>query len=189
MIQDQVAKAFRELSSDSGSGLPAGFLGFTAAKTAPDGWLVRDGSKKKRSDYPDLFNAIGVTYNTGGEAADEFRLPDGLGRSVIGSGAGSGLTSRAVGVKVGEEAHVLATSEIPAHQHYMYNTDQVGNTDVIPDANTYAPWWVFNSGFNESYLARGTSTPSTLVLTSLTGGGGSHNNMQPSIAHLPIIKT
>ncbi|MET3225716.1 hypothetical protein ABIE85_001457 [Bradyrhizobium diazoefficiens] len=42
-------------------------------------------------------------------------LPKTLGRALGIAGSGSGLTSRALGVAVGEETHLLATSEIPAH--------------------------------------------------------------------------
>lgn len=42
---------------------------------AMPGWLFCDGSIVNRSDYPALFAAIGVRYNTTGETSLQFRLP------------------------------------------------------------------------------------------------------------------
>lgn len=42
----------------------------------PAGLLLENGTVKDRATYPALFAAIGTTFNTGGEAADEFRLPN-----------------------------------------------------------------------------------------------------------------
>jgi len=42
----------------------------------PAGWVAADGSLLFRDDHPDLFDAIGTTFNTGGETAAEFRLPN-----------------------------------------------------------------------------------------------------------------
>lgn len=44
--------------------------------TLPSGLLPADGSLVNRDDYPRLFDAIGTTYNTGGESGTQFRLPN-----------------------------------------------------------------------------------------------------------------
>lgn len=64
--------------------IPAGFL-MPSARTGavPSGWLLCDGTTKLRSDYPDLFAAISTTYNTGGEAGTEFRLPNLKGKTIV----------------------------------------------------------------------------------------------------------
>lgn len=48
---------------------------FLGTGTPPPGLLEADGSLLNRADYPDLFAAIGTTYNTGGETSATFRLP------------------------------------------------------------------------------------------------------------------
>lgn len=65
--------------SQLGPSLPAGLKAQFAGQVPPDGWLKRNGAVLKRATYAALFAAIGTAYNTGGEASDEFRLPDDRG--------------------------------------------------------------------------------------------------------------
>lgn len=44
--------------------------------TPPTGYLLCDGSVVSQAAYPDLFTAIGTAFNTGGEGAGNFRLPN-----------------------------------------------------------------------------------------------------------------
>lgn len=83
------------------------------------------------------------------------------GRTIVGAGAGNGLTPRTNGEVGGEEAHTLVVGEIPAHTHEVTFTDHNGTpTKIDYSANEY--------GFTN---AKETS--------SSTGGGLPHNNMQP----------
>lgn len=63
-----------------------------------------------RSEWPELFEAIGTNYG----AADEehFSLPNAVGRCIIGAGTGYELGS--IG---GEAEHVLTVNELPVHNH------------------------------------------------------------------------
>lgn len=54
-----------------------------AATTLSKGWLFCDGSIVNRSDYPELFAAIGFTYGKT-LVNGQFRLPDMRGRTIIG---------------------------------------------------------------------------------------------------------
>jgi microcystin-dependent protein len=101
-----------------------------------------------------------------GNGTTTFNVPDRRGRAGIGAGAGSGLTERAAGATSGEETHLLTIAEMPAHDH--------GN----PVTNLIAA----------SGLAAG---PNINIQTGAqsTGGGGTHNNMQPSIVLNYYIKT
>jgi microcystin-dependent protein len=90
-----------------------------AGSTAPSGWLICDGTKQLRATYAALFAVIGTTYNTGGELATEFRLPDMRQRVAIGAGdnpavAGAGVALAAVG---GTASYTLTISELPQHDH------------------------------------------------------------------------
>lgn len=60
----------------------AGFISAFAGSTAPSGWLVCDGSAISRTDYADLFTAIGTTYGTG-DGSTTFNLPDLSGKQPI----------------------------------------------------------------------------------------------------------
>jgi hypothetical protein len=54
----------------------AGMAVVWPAALVPVGWLEAAGQTVPIADHPDLFDAIGTTFNTGGEPAGEFRLPD-----------------------------------------------------------------------------------------------------------------
>ena len=65
---------------------PPGFVGMTAAASAPTGWLLCDGASYLRTTYPDLFAAIGTAYGTAD--GTHFNVPDMRGmfpRGVTGS--------------------------------------------------------------------------------------------------------
>lgn len=63
--------------------LPAGMVMYFANSTAPQGWFQCDGSAKSRTNYVDLFNAIGTTYGTG-DGATTFNIPDFRGQFLRG---------------------------------------------------------------------------------------------------------
>lgn len=147
-----------------GSGGGAGSLigeirafAFTDLATYAPGWLACDGSSVLRSSYSTLFDVIGTTF--GSVDGTHFNLPDFRGRMVIGAGAGSGLTTRALGDIGGEETHILSITEMPAHTHseHVYAPTSTGGTSVV-EAN--------RAGGN----AKNTGS---------TGSGAAHQNMSP----------
>ena len=87
----------------------------------------------------------------------------GAGRVLVGK-ASSGTFATA-GATMGEEAHTLTVAEMPSHSH---------TKTVIPKDNV---WAAPNEGWNYSFTSGTTYQHST----DATGGGGSHNNIQPSI--------
>jgi microcystin-dependent protein len=93
-----------------------GDLKVSAAATAPPGWLVCQGQNLLRTDYPALFAAIGVAY--GSVDGTHFNIPDYQGRTILGAGAGSGLTLRSRGTKYGNEnhSHSVAGLSVPGLQ-------------------------------------------------------------------------
>jgi len=48
----------------------------SAGGALQSGWLLCDGALYTSAAQPGLFAAIGTTYNVGGEAPGEFRVPD-----------------------------------------------------------------------------------------------------------------
>lgn len=53
----------------------AGFIATFAGSVTPIGWLACDGSAISRTDYADLFAAIGTTYGSG-DGSTTFNIPD-----------------------------------------------------------------------------------------------------------------
>jgi hypothetical protein len=74
---------------------PSGTLLTFAGSTAPDGWLLCDGSAVSRTTYARLFAAISTTYGNG-DGALTFNIPD--LRGVYPRGAGTNSTANYGGV-------------------------------------------------------------------------------------------
>lgn len=145
-----------------------------AGTTIPDpNWLFCDGASVLRADYPDLFAVIGTTF--GAADSSHFNLPDMRGRSPVGAGTGSGLSSRAVGDSFGEEAHQLTVAELAAHTH----TD-AGHTHVEGTAAPAVGAAITGVPVPSAVPSAGV-TGSGSASISTDGGDQAHNNMQPSL--------
>ena len=73
-----------------GSGSEIGSVTAFAMPTPPEGWLICDGSAVSRTDYADLYAAIGTVWGHGDQIAT-FNLPDLRGEFVRGFDAGRGV--------------------------------------------------------------------------------------------------
>lgn len=72
---------------------PTGVVAWTAASSAPTGWLLCDGSAVSRTTYAGLFSAIGTTFGTG-DGSTTFNVPDLRETGIVGVGTrGSGVTA------------------------------------------------------------------------------------------------
>jgi microcystin-dependent protein len=80
---------------------PTGGLMAFAGSTAPNGWLVCDGTAISRSTYSALYTVIGTTYGIG-DGTTTFNLPDLRGRVPVGKNSGSFGTLGSTG---GAETH------------------------------------------------------------------------------------
>lgn len=127
------------------------------------GWLLCDGSRYAQADYADLFAVIGTTYNQGGDPGDSFRVPDLRGRMVAGVDATGRLPAWAAnrGGTGGEKEHTLTEGEIPSHSHSTGNS--LTGAAVMP---------------GEGPVLIPNPIPAS---TGSTGGGGAHNNIQPTM--------
>lgn len=156
---------------------PVGMMGTFLATSAPTGWLICDGRTVSRTTYAELFALISTAFNTGGEAGTDYRLPDLRGRAIVGMDNISALRGSAntivgtwadsLGGKSGFETHQLTIAEMPSHTHGI---------NMGTATTTYAP--AAGSGI-------GATSGSSESVTA--GGGGAHNNMQPSIALVPMV--
>lgn len=127
------------------------------AGSIPPGFLLCDGAAVSREIYSLLFEEIGIVYGPG-DGSTTFNLPDLQGRGIAGQDAGQAEFAD-LGQSGGEKAHTLTTDEIPAHSH----------------SETTAMATLINGGIE---------APAPAALpgwgnTGSTGGGGSHNNLQP----------
>lgn len=147
---------------------PTGTITWFASATPPAEWLTCDGSAVSRTTYAALFAVTGTTFGTG-DGSTTFNLPNQARNTIVGKGgSGSATLANTVGATGGEETHTLTTPEIPAHTH----------TYLFPGSTASG------STPNAINAAAGNSTA-----TGSAGGGGAHNNMQPSLVLNMIIKT
>lgn len=134
---------------------------------APAGYIKPLGQAISRTNYPALFSRLGITWGSG-DGSTTFNLPNPQGRTPIGSGTGSSLTTRTMGQTGGAETHTLSTSEIPAHAHSQASSEaSYTYTGTGTDSHN---WTVSGGGNAQAKLGFSTAN---------AGGGGSHNNMQP----------
>lgn len=149
--------------------------------TTPAGFLDQDGSIYSNTTFAELFAVLATTT-----------LRDRRGRADIGAGTGTGLTARTAGTTYGTEAETLTAAQIPAHSHPNTLTDN-GHLHGGGQAGTQNSFGGTNGASQVSWSgAVGlTSVATTGIIinnANNTGGGGSHNNMQPSIAAKRIIR-
>jgi microcystin-dependent protein len=157
-----------------------GDLKYSIKSSDHHGWMICDGRSLSRDTYSQLFNIIGTTY--GNDDGATFKLPDCRGRILGAIGTGAGLTARSAGTLLGSETHTLTSAEMPSHTH---TSNAVGGTIGLITANgSNTATDVDNSLVEPNVYA----APAALTINS-TGGGGAHNNMQPTafIGHIFIF--
>src|SRR6266404_1393143 len=157
---------------------------FAAPLPDDSGWLQCDGTPYAIADFPDLYAAIGTTYNTGGEPSGTFRVPDLLGRvrATINSGWDR-LPSFAdsAGGSGGESEHTLTTSEMPSHSHM-----DAGHTHVEGIAVPSVGAAIVGVPVPSAVPGVGTTGIGNASISS-TGSDGAHNNVQPTLAMYSYI--
>lgn len=113
MTATNVQDAITELSTapKGGPGVPVGSVFWLAAQTAPEGYLICDGSAVSRTEYADLFAAIGTTFGTG-DGSTTFALPNLQAAFIRGAGSQDGY-SATFGQK--QEATTIEVSNTDLH--------------------------------------------------------------------------
>ena len=152
-----------------------------AGASAPDGWLLCDGSAVSRTTYAALFTAIGTAYGPG-DGSTTFNLPNMGGRVGVGVGS-SGGSSFALAASGGEETHTLITAEIPAHSHADAGHTHGIGTDV-PTGTAVPP--PLDAGLTLPIPPNATGVGFASIQN--TGGGDAHNNLQPYLALNYLIR-
>ncbi|MEH2201502.1 tail fiber protein [Nostoc sp.] len=100
----------------------AGSIKNDKGKLGTQGWLVCDGQKVNRTDYPELFEIIGTLH--GGDPTKTFMLPDLRGRFVRGVDDGIGRdpdaksrTASAPGGNTGDNVGSVQEDRMQGHTH------------------------------------------------------------------------
>jgi microcystin-dependent protein len=144
--------------------------------------VICDGSIYNFSTYPALGARLGSKF--GGNGISTFAVPDSQGRIQLpydGTGTritigGCGINGQTIGASLDQQTHTLTTPEIPAHNH--------GVTDP-GHAHSYSQFsagsgTVGGGGSFGGNVGANTGTNTTGISIQNAGGGGAHNNVQPS---------
>lgn len=135
---------------------------------------------------------IGATAAADFAAHKTITLPRVLGRALVISGAGSGLTSRNLAGFTGEETHALVASEIPTILSSGSGTISgvIGSTGSVVTGNGTSNVAAGGNAIGIVTAAQSsTFTGTASVTTSSTNtGGAGHNVMQPSAFLNVMIK-
>lgn len=169
--------------TNSLGGVPAGtILPWGGVGSPPAGFILCDGQQVAEATFPELFATIGTSYNTGGEVAGFFRVPDFTGRFPVGEGDSgtTGSTSLSLGDQGGEAEHQLTIAEMPSHDHGAggstgsAGSHSHGGGTAGGGSHTHGvPVVAFSPGSGTSG-AEGTSGPNTTFQTD--AGGSSHSH-------------
>lgn len=144
----------------------------------PRGWEACDGRLLSVTEHSALFKLIGTTY--GGDGEESFALPDLQGRTVIGSGTGTGLNPYKMGEAAGSESVTLTLTDLPSHTHGVTASGGPGN---VTDPSGASLANVGRNGINIYNSDASNSLPVVMSSgTTSAGGNQPHNNMQPYVA-------
>ncbi len=178
-IQDGAVTAAKLNAAAVSVLMPTGSIMPFAGSSAPTGYLLCNNTPISRSTYSALFALVGTTYGAG-DGSSTFNIPDLRGRVIAGqddmggasanrlTGQTGGVDGDILGGSGGAETHTLSIAQMPAHTHTLQN-------GVGTKTNS------FDSGTHVASDASGN--------TGSVGGGGAHNNVQPTIILNYIIKT
>lgn len=165
----QLLQAINALISGGGSGggdiisgSEIGSVSAFAMPTPPTGWLVCDGSAISRTEYADLFAAIGTLWGHGDEVTT-FNLPDLRGEFVRGFDDGRGVDD-------GRAFASAQSDEFKSHYHGFVN--QLGAQDAG----------------NDGYITTGDDPVDQSLANSVTDNAGGDETRPRNIAMTYAIK-
>ena len=155
-----------EIKNTVNTNTPVGVITAYAGDTAPNGWLLCDGSAVSRTTYANLFSVLGTKCGAG-DGSTTFNLPNIKGRVLVGVDPDD-TDFNVVGKTGGEKTHTLTIDEMPSHNHQLGFRHAAGGSGFTTKASED------NGGGGYGYSEN-------------TGGGQAHNNLQPYAAVNYII--
>ena len=166
--------------------------------SVPSGYLEENGAAVSRETYSDLFDVINTTFGAG-NGSTTFNLPDSRGRVGVNISP-TDTEFDTMGEKYGNKTETITTAQLPVHAHDLCLGVNTGATTCDPAYNAIG-WGTGSSTqtgtvrastpsnpVENSRATGGSTSNARLVGTKPSGSGGSHTNIQPSIAKRVAIK-
>lgn len=169
-IEALVAQAYEELMVNPLLGTIFPYV----TTLPPEGAIVCDGGTYLRTDFPELYAVLDSAFIVD---ADHFTTPDLYGRTIVGLGAGAGLTSRAMNDQGGEETHQLTTAELASHSHGITDAGHIHGEGIAAPSIGAA---ITGVPVPSAVPAVGaTALASTGIVVNAAGADTPHENMPP----------
>lgn len=140
---------------------------------APRGWALCNGQLLPINQNQALFALLGTTY--GGDGRVTFALPDLRGAAALHT-----TSTYPLGLRGGEDTHVLATAELASHTHVARSTGSPA-TDVNPKGTTWADTGALKLYSRTADLTLGVESFAT------AGASQAHPNLPPYLVLNVII--
>lgn len=159
---EQTVQEYREAitrTAEKRVSMYVGEIFYAAGEITSQDCIKADGRELPKADYTELYAIIGDVW--GAATSGFFRVPNIGARTIVASGTDTGLTNRTLADKGGNERVTLDSGEIPYHSHSIHS-----HLEALAVAPGELP----------------VTVPNVLPdSTGGTGGGASHQNMQPYI--------
>lgn len=149
MAATNVQDAITELSTapKGGPGVPVGSVFWLTTQTAPEGYLICDGSAVSRTEYADLFAAIGTMFGTG-DGTTTFALPNLQAAFIRGAGSQDGYSAtfgekqEATYIETASDDKRILKEPIRNEDKWSPNTSKTSNkVDGTATAYTYKSYF------------------------------------------------
>jgi microcystin-dependent protein len=191
---------------------PGTIADFPSAAFPGNGWLPLDGRWAAIQLHDILYDIVGATWGVSGQyfqvgdfrgtttaMADQIGLVPAAGPSAYNAGNRGILNNYGVMTFAGEANHLLATTEMPSHTHpdagHIHPLNDPGHGHIVPglaitSGTNLAPGFGWQQSANSSTQSSvtGISIATGFANIQAAGGGGAHNNIQPTTTTMKMIR-